>query len=581
MKTKLLALSLLTTCVMYAQTPTFTELSDTKPRTSEVLWNAQVKTPQAAWGSTDIRYSKTSIPKHLMNFWHAKAWKGERVNGQALFFTSQNIENISVTSTVLKNGKNSIPSSAVKIYFVRYVMTDGLNKPGEKGYKSGCRGNNIKAEWDSSIVADMLDASKTIPVQAKTTRPIWINVWIPQETKPGVYKANLKIKIEGKKTISLPYQITVGARTLPKPDRWKFHLDLWQNPYAVARYYNVPLWSKEHFDYMRPIMKAYADAGGKVITASIINRPWAGQTEDAFSSMIGKTKSINGSWIYDYSVFDRWVEFMMSCGVTEQIDCYTIVPWSLEFDYYDQASNSVKIIKAEPGSDGYNSYWLPFLKDFAAHLKAKGWFSRTAIAMDERPREAMNAAEAVIRQADSEFKIEGAIHYYPDVEPNIYDLCLAYGETVPTEILERRKKEGKKTTVYTCCKEAYPNTFTFSKPAEATWIPLHAAAINVDGYLRWAYNSWTADPLRDSRFRSWAAGDCYLVYPGASSVRMERLIEGIQYYEKIRILREEFINNPSKIKDLNEAVSKFIPQNLHGENATQMVAEFKKIINKY
>ena len=99
--------------------------------------------------------------------------------------------------------------------------------------------------------------------------------------------------------------------------------------------------------------------------------------------------------------------------------------------------------------------------------------------------------------------------------------------------------------------------------------------------MRWAYNSWTTDPLRDSRFRSWAAGDCYLVYPGASSVRMERLIEGIQYYEKIRILREEFADNPSKIKELNLAVSKFIPQNLHGENATQMVNEFKNVINKY
>ena len=578
MKIKLLILSLLSFCGIQAQTPTFTELSDTKPHTSEAQWDAQVKTPQAAWGSIDQRYQKTSIPQNLTAKWAVKAWKGERVNGQAVFFTSQDVKSISVSSTPLKNGKKVIPSSAVNVSMVRYVMTDELNKEGKK---SGCRSGNIKSEWDSSIVADILDASKTIAVPAKTTRPIWINVWIPQETQPGVYKANLNINIEGKKTISLPYQITVGARTLPTPDKWKFHLDLWQNPYAVARYYNVPLWSKEHFDYMRPIMKTYADAGGKVITASIINRPWAGQTEDAFCSMIGKTKDIDGSWSYDYSVFDRWIEFMISCGITDQIDCYTVVPWSLEFDYYDKASNGIKIIKAEPGSDGYNNYWLPFLKDFASHLKTKGWFSRIAIAMDERPRESMNAAESIIRKADKDFKIEGAIHYYPDVEPNIYDLCLAYGETVPSKILERRKSEGKKTTVYTCCAEAYPNTFTFSKPAEATWIPLHASAIKVDGYLRWAYNSWTVDPLRDSRFRAWAAGDCYLVYPEASSIRMERLVEGIQYYEKIRILREEYAKNPSKIKDLELAVSKFIPQNLHGENATQMVNEFKKVINKY
>lgn len=59
-----------------------------------------------------------------------------------------------------------------------------------------------------------------------------------------------------------------------------FHLDLWQNPYAVARYYNVPLWSRQHFDIMKPLMQQLANAGQKVITASVMHHPWAGQTED-------------------------------------------------------------------------------------------------------------------------------------------------------------------------------------------------------------------------------------------------------------------------------------------------------------
>ena len=43
-----------------------------------------------------------------------------------------------------------------------------------------------------------------------------------------------------------------------------------------------------------------------------------------------------------------------------------------------------------------------------------------------------------------------------------------------------------------------------------------------------------------------ASGDTYLIYPGArSSVRFERLSEGIQDYEKIRILRKELSENSS------------------------------------
>lgn len=575
MRHSALLFSLLLCISASAQLPQYTELSDTKPHSSDAEW-AGVKALSATWGSIDVRYAKRSIPSEgLSKKWTARAWRGEKVSGQAVVFTPGDAQ-VSISSTPLRGKGGVIPGSAVSVAFVRYVMGDQVNRDG----KGACRDNNVKAEWDSTLCADALDATPSMKVEARTARPIWVSVSVPQTAAPGTYSASLVVEGADRK-ISLPYSIQVVKRVLPTPDKWTFHLDLWQNPYAVARYYGVPLWSKQHFDLMRPLMKMYAAAGGKVITAAIINRPWAGQTEDAFGSMVVKTKKIDGSWAYDYTVFDRWVEFMMECGVTEQIDCYTVVPWALTFDYIDQATGAQASVKAEPGSAAYRNYWLPFLKDFAAHLESKGWLGKTAIAMDERPRESMKAAEEIIFGASKKFKIAGAIHYYPDVEPNIYDLCLSYGETVPDSVLRARQAAGKKTTIYTCCAEAYPNTFTFSRPAEATWLPLHAAAIGVDGYLRWAYNSWTTDPLADSRFRSWASGDCYLVYPGGSSIRMERLVEGIQDYEKIMILRKELAKSPAKLKKLNAAVARFIPQNLHGANATEMVNAFKRVISEY
>ena len=50
MKIKLLILSLLSFCGIQAQTPTFTELSDTKPHTSEAQWDAQVKNTAGCMG---------------------------------------------------------------------------------------------------------------------------------------------------------------------------------------------------------------------------------------------------------------------------------------------------------------------------------------------------------------------------------------------------------------------------------------------------------------------------------------------------------------------------------------------------
>jgi hypothetical protein len=68
---------------------------------------------------------------------------------------------------------------------------------------------------------------------------------------------------------------------------------------------------------------------------------------------------------------------------------------------------------------------------------------------------------------------------------------------------------------------------------------LYAIANNQSGFLRWAYNSWNENPFYDTKYGVWPAGDCFLIYPGPrSSIRFERLREGIQDYEKIRILRQ-------------------------------------------
>ena len=97
---------------------------------------------------------------------------------------------------------------------------------------------------------------------------------------------------------------------------------------------------------------------------------------------------------------------------------------------------------------------------------------------------------------------------------------------------------GLPTTFYVCCSPPQPNTFSFSPPAEAAFLGWYAAAKGYNGFLRWAYDSWTENPLYDTRFIKWPAGDCFLVYPGGrSSIRFERLREGIQDYEKLRIVR--------------------------------------------
>lgn len=555
------ALALLTTFSLQAQ-QSEPELADPKPGVQEA-WKT-LKNVTLQWGSTDVRYSR-SQPATGTKILQLNAWRGERVSAQAVLTTPVNLDRVSFQVSDLKNGKNVIPAANVRKYFVRYVMTDW-------------HGNKA----DSFLLPDHLSPELEMKVAVHTTRPLWLDIRVPQDAVAGTYKGTLAVTCDGK-TLSLPLSLQVCSRVLPAPSEWAFHLDLWQNPYAVARYFNVPLWSKEHFDHMRPIMKLLADAGEKVITCSIIQHPWNSQTYDPFESMIAKMKQVDGSWKYDYTVFDRWVQFMMDCGIDKQIDCYTLVPWHYVFDYYDCATNSTKQVKCEPKEQAYRDLILPFLKDFAAHLKTKGWFTRTCIAMDERPMDQLQAAWDIVKEADPNYRIEGAINYkvgQTGLIDQMHDISLSYNDAhVPLDYLNARRNKGQKTTFYTCCGPDRPNTFTFSDPAESAYLGWHAATLGFDGYLRWAYNSWTARPCQDSRFVTWSSGDCYLAYPTGSSIRMERLVEGIQAYEKLRILRPTL--TPAQQSQLEQVLEPFRPVVYNTSvDAAQAVNAAKAVLQK-
>ena len=547
------------------------ECADPHPAPS-APWQA-VKQVELGWGTTDLRYQKNEVPTSTKKL-ELYAWRGERVNAQAVLLAPRAIQQLRFSVSDLRCGKEVIPAEAVHTYFVRYVLTDSyLDKSGKENH-----GAHLTAAFDSFLVADRLDPAPVMTVESQTVRPLWIEIQVPESALPGKYKGTLTATCDGQ-SLSLPFTLQVSKRQLPKPADWAFHLDLWQNPYAVARFHQVPLWSQAHFDLMRPLMEELAAAGQKVITTSIIQHPWNSQTEDPFESMIGKRKAVDGSWSYDYAVFDRWVEFMMSCGITEQIDCYTIVPWHLIFEYYDEGTNCTRQLKLNPGSEEYEAYLLPFLKDFAAHLKAKGWFGKTCIAMDERPKHLLEPAYTVLYKADKQWRVKGAVNYFgPEVAERMYDISFSYEQPLLTlEQLSSHLDKGNRVTFYTCCSPERPNTFTFSAPAESAFLGWHAMAAGYSGYLRWAYNSWVKEAWQDSRFRTWPAGDCALVYPGGSSIRMKRLVEGIQDFEKIRILRKELKGN--KLTRLNSELQKFAPVVIGPEvNVEQMLQEGRALL---
>ena len=476
-------------------------------------------------GTTDLRYPPDGRIEGLSPFTdgiEVYAWRGDRVNAQVVLHSEASHEQLRFAPSALVSGNTRIP---IEPRFVRYTLADG--KP----------------------QGDILDYTETLPLPAGANRPVWINMDVPQDASPGDYRGELTV-VSNTSRVAIPVRLHVLAATLPPPGQWSFHLDLWQHPQAVARWHDVPAWSDVHLNLLEPAMKRLAAAGQKTITCSIIEEPWNGQTYDLFPTMIEWHKKANGSWSYDYTIFDKWVSFMSErCGMNHaRIHCYSMLPWSLKFRYFDEKDSRHVDLALQPGTPAFDEFWGRFLEDFTRHLKQKGWLERTRIAVDERPDAQMRGALATLTKHAPGLQVASAINHPSDLTKNVDDISpiINHSGRFPRALLDERRTAGRKTTIYVCTSPAIPNTFTFSPPAEAEWIPLFAAANGFDGFLRWAFHSWVENPLVSTDFTSWPSGDCFMVYPGdRSSVRFERLRDGIESFEKIRLLREHAARSPN------------------------------------
>jgi hypothetical protein len=501
------------------------------------------------------------------------AWKNEKIHTQLGVWATKDVPVEAIAGTLTSTGGAVIPPENVQIGLVNYVRT------GDRSY--GC-GQIQQTDPDSSLVEDIIDLQHHKgQLKPQQVQPFWLSITIPANAQAGNYAGTISVKAG--KTYQLKFVVKVLDKVLPSPSQWAFQLDLWQHPAAVARVHQVPLWSDAHFNLMRGYYTMLAKAGQKCITAGIVNEPWGHQTYDDYPSLIKWTRKKDGSWQYDYSLFDKYISFVMGTGIDQRINCYSMVPWKVAFQYYDEGLRHDTVFTGKIGSDEYNAFWTPMLKDFTSHLKAKGWFAKTTIAMDERPMDAMKAVIKLLKGIDKDWKIALAGEYHPDIEKDIDDYCLASVHKFPADVLPQRTQQGKTSTWYTCCVEKYPNGFTFSPPAEHVWMGWYTAAQHMDGYLRWAYNSWTANPLADSRNHKFPAGDTYQVYPGPmSSIRFEKLVEGIQDFEKIRVLRKAYHDqgNSGKLTQLENALKVFEIKALERGSAEEMVLKVKPLINQ-
>ncbi|TKK65385.1 DUF4091 domain-containing protein [Ilyomonas limi] len=512
-------------------------------------WIKEKRGMHVAFGSEDELYFRKEVPHTNDNTtWESTGWKGERLNTQIVVWSPDTLEQVRFTVSDLKNANGQvINKDNIWLKKVCYVLANfpyGSNEPdcSPTPYKNGF------------LMPDRFEDFDRFDVPGRTTRPVWLSINIPSNAQPGSYTGAVEINTKSEHA-TLKVTINVQNQLLPKPHDWDYRLDLWQNPWVIANYYHVKPWGNEHKALLKKHMQLYADAGGTYITTYGVHSPWGDNEYAIEGGMIEWIKRKDGSWKFDYNIFDQYVELAMSLGIDKAITLYTPLPWGERFRYMDEATGNYAYERWLPTSDTFKTNWNAFLTDFRTHLEKKGWFSKTYIGINENAMEQTLSAIKVVKAHSKDWKLTYAGNWHKELDTLLTDYCFLYGNEASVEEVKARAARGQTTTYYVCCNPAKPNNFLFSPPIEGRWQSWYAAAHGYSGFLRWAYDAWPEDPMRDARYGSWAAGDCYLVYPGGNScIRFEKLREGIVDFEKIKIIRRlARTSNDEAVKKMMQA----------------------------
>ncbi|HSF54458.1 MAG TPA: DUF4091 domain-containing protein [Algoriphagus sp.] len=370
--------------------------------------------------------------------------------------------------------------------------------------------------------------------------------------------------------------ITIKDRVLKDLSQVSFFSDFWQFPISMADYYQIKPWSEKHWEHVGEMFDLLSQINQHSITTSVFWDLYNSRIRPLDELMIQVKKSTNGTFSYDYSTFDKYVELARSKGITGQIAVHNLFPWNGFLFYFDESTSTVQSIQTQPGTQEYQSFWKPFLLDFSEHLKKKGWHDKAVLFVDERdPNVTLDLAKW-IKSISPEMKMGFSGDFYPFLSEWMEDYSIPMNVVVDASELRKRILSSKKTSLYTSCfeKENQPNLLLTSDYRDIYFLTLLSKAKGYDGMLRWAFNLWSSDIMNSAIYSDLPSGDAHLIYPnGQVSVRYLVLKDALEEMGKL----EMHSKVQSPIEMMN-ATNRYFLINIEAERY-QMLQAMKNYLN--
>ncbi len=476
---------------------------------------------------------------------------------------------VKLTVGPLRAGDRTLPAPRVeRVGYVPCLQAGGYytspaqpwerRKIGPLGRTDGWR------DWWPDYLAPV---GETTEVAAGTTQPFWLTVAAPKDAAPGEYRGQVTVQA-GAETVTLPLTVRVWSLVLPERPSLQVICDV-RNGTA---HHDVRS-RADHERWWRFMAQRHISPDNTL-------------AQPKFSLVDGQVKMDTTDYDRDATLlFD---ELKVSAGYFPPI--FYSCGW---------AHPPREFLGLKYPSPEFKAAYQSAVRQFWAHVKAKGWADRLSLYISDephysRPEVVKWLGEVIdfVRQVDPKIPVYSSTWgFVPQWEGRLNHWGIAQYGLFPMDVAKRRGAAGDKLwftvdgqmeidTPYNACERL---------------LPYYCFAHGMTGWEFWGISWYTYDPFQYGWHEfihqsdtpgqwywvRYPNGDGYIAYPGEplglpgplSTVRLEQARQGVEDYELLTALERRGGRQPEVRKLLDEVRAlAFIP-NAGGYRATDILPD--------
>ena len=421
---------------------------------------------------------------------------------------------------------------------------------------------------------------------------LWIDIEIPEDFPSG--ESTLTVSLLGEEgnenTVDTVTVEVIGA-TLPKQE---LYYTRWLHCDCLAHYYNVPVWSKRHWEIIENYARIAVKTGVNTLLTPLVTPSLDGIR---MTTQLVKIRKNGEKYSFNFSRLDKWIEMCGRVGIK-----YFEISHLFTQHGADGAPRIVATVDGEEklifsyDTDSkdpeYKRFLRALIKAFIKHMKARGDDTRCFFHISDEPdikhfdcyREAKETVADLIKDYKHIDALE-SIEYYNEG-------LVGCPVPITSSAMSFIEAGVSPLWVYYCggpvC-DNYSNSFVAMPSYRTRSIGMQLYKYNIEGFLHWGFNYYynigshsLVNPYLDLNAERWVpAGDTFIVYPANDGTALESLRAEVFYHalEDISAMRlcEKYYSHGEVVSAIEDVLGCELDFRACARSAEKMLAIRERI----